>query len=340
MAFNIDMSPLERSSLHTASTLRGLGQGFAEGRKIKQEQNASDVIKGLVSAAAQGDTAAIERLYSVDPITAKQLEQRMQSQQQQASDSRALATVDVIEKMHLAPKDQQEAMFNQFVDDDRFDIDEDDRAYFLDDNARKAVVAQVKGKEYADNFFAPVKKQELGVKDRLAINKDFTSLTKDTKLIRNTAEDLSKLAGMVRDDGNVSGPSSIAMVFKFMKALDPTSVVRESEFATAENSSGVPENVRNIYNKLVNGGKLGAVQVNEFVDTAKGLANSAIDSSTSEVNGFLNTFEGTIPDGFRGKMLNRIPKRFEVKDPVKTKKTVIVNDDGVPEVTVKWSDMP
>jgi len=147
----------------------------------------------------------------------------------------------------------------------------------------------------------------LDAKTRQSINKDFTMLTKDTKLIRNTAQDLEKLSKIK------SGPASIAMVFKFMKALDPTSVVREGEFLTAENSSGVPEKIRNTYNKVMNGEKLGDKQMNEFVNTAKELANSAIDSSTTEVDSFIGTFEDTLPEGFKKGLRGRIPKRFDVK---------------------------
>lgn len=45
----------------------------------------------------------------------------------------------------------------------------------------------------------------------------------------------------------------IALVFSFMKMLDPWSVVRESEFATAENAQGVPQQIINGYNKLLTG---------------------------------------------------------------------------------------
>ena len=150
-------------------------------------------------------------------------------------------------------------------------------------------------------------KPELSISDRSSINKDFTQLTKDTKLIRNTAADLDKLSKIK------SGPASKAMIFKFMKALDPTSVVREGEFATAENSAGIPEALKNTYNKLVEGGRLGPVQVEQFVHTAKELANSAIDSSDTEIKAFIDTFEDTLPSKFKSALMNRIPKRFNFK---------------------------
>lgn len=45
--------------------------------------------------------------------------------------------------------------------------------------------------------------------------------------------------------------ADIGIVFSFMKLLDPTSVVREGEQATARNSPGVPERVRNLWNRAL-----------------------------------------------------------------------------------------
>jgi hypothetical protein len=63
--------------------------------------------------------------------------------------------------------------------------------------------------------------------------------------------------------------SQIALVFSYMKTLDPTSVVRESEYATAENARGVPESVRNQYNKVLQGARLTPKQVDDFVNQGK-----------------------------------------------------------------------
>lgn len=356
MAFNIDMSPLERSSMSVKNALSGVGQVIgdrlaANKQQAEQKQEQGD-IEAFMRQAMSGDPAAFESLMVKSPQAARMVAEHLQNkqatsqgEQEQFKTQMALDTASFVEQMHLAPPEQQEAMFNAAVDDTRFDIDEEDRQYFMDPNARKALIAQVKGDDYAKNFFGKPKEgtkfqqgtgdmsghvfnpddgtfninpelknkleavkanPELSAKDRQSINKDFTQLTKDTKLIRNTAKDLEKLSTIK------SGPASIAMVFKFMKALDPTSVVREGEFMTAENSAGVPEALKNTYNKLMEGGRLGPEQIQQFVTTAKSLANSAIESSNSEVGDFIKTFEDTLPKGFIKALLNRIPKAFEV----------------------------
>jgi hypothetical protein len=147
----------------------------------------------------------------------------------------------------------------------------------------------------------------LDVKDKQSINKDITGLLKDTTLINNTAKDLSAL------QKTGGGPASIAIVFKFMKALDPTSVVREGEFSTAENSAGTPEKIRNYYNKVANGERLGAEQIADFITTAQQLSNSAVASSSTEINNYLSTYEGTLGKEFSSRVLKRIPAMFEMK---------------------------
>jgi len=57
---------------------------------------------------------------------------------------------------------------------------------------------------------------------------------------------------------NPTPAGDLSLIFAYMKMLDPTSVVREGEFATAQNAGSVPDRIINQYNAIVNGGKLGA----------------------------------------------------------------------------------
>lgn len=169
---------------------------------------------------------------------------------------------------------------------------------------------------------------KLEFKDRQSLNKDVTGIIKNTVGIANTAKDLGKLSKIK------SGPSSIALVFKFMKALDPNSVVREGEFATAQNSAGIPESISNIYNKLMKGERLGDVQIGQFVETAEALADEAIESSNQEVGSLLNTFGDTIDDKFKSNIMGRIPKRFKKKEEPGQKPATEQPAQEIPEGTV------
>lgn len=53
-----------------------------------------------------------------------------------------------------------------------------------------------------------------------------------------------------------SGANDIALVFGFMKTIDPTSTVREGEFATAQQTENIPGQVVNMYNRLIETGEL------------------------------------------------------------------------------------
>ena len=148
----------------------------------------------------------------------------------------------------------------------------------------------------------------LGISDRKSINKDITGFIKQAMAIKSAASDLAGLKKLG------TGAASIAAVFKFMKANDPGSTVREGEFATAESSSGVPEAVRNFYNKLITGERVDEGTIQSFIDVSQSLSNSAINASTTMVDGYLNTFEDTLPKSFAGKVRERIPSLFDIKE--------------------------
>lgn len=69
----------------------------------------------------------------------------------------------------------------------------------------------------------------------------------------------------------------LSLIFGYMKMLDPGSVVREGEFATAQNATGVPERITNIYNKVATGERLSSSQRGSFKNQAKGLYASALE---------------------------------------------------------------
>lgn len=73
---------------------------------------------------------------------------------------------------------------------------------------------------------------------------------------------------------NPSAAGDLSLIFAYMKILDPGSVVREQEFANAQNAAGVPDQVRNLYNRALNGQRLNPRQRQDFVNQATGLFQS------------------------------------------------------------------
>lgn len=179
--------------------------------------------------------------------------------------------------------------------------------YVFDPNTGKFTVDQAARQAYIDAKAKQDSGEPLGLKDMVTLNKEISAITKDATMIHRTAQDLERLSQIK------SGPAAISMVYKFMKSLDPTSVVREGEFATAERAAGVPDTVLNYYNRLVNGERLPDSVIADFVSTSKQLANTAVDSAEVEVNDYLNTFGDKFDKGFAERLKGRVPKRFEVK---------------------------
>lgn len=66
-----------------------------------------------------------------------------------------------------------------------------------------------------------------------------------------------------------SAAGDLALVFGLMKVLDPDSVVRESEQATAANARGVPDAVRATWNRVLGGERLTPAQRADFLKTAQ-----------------------------------------------------------------------
>jgi hypothetical protein len=68
-----------------------------------------------------------------------------------------------------------------------------------------------------------------------------------------------------------SAAGDLSLIFAYMKMLDPGSVVREGEFATAQNSAGIPDRIRNVYNKAISGERLAPNQRLDFVKQARAI---------------------------------------------------------------------
>jgi hypothetical protein len=68
-----------------------------------------------------------------------------------------------------------------------------------------------------------------------------------------------------------SAAGDLALIFNYMKILDPGSVVREGEFATAQNSGSIPDRVWSMYNKVLRGERLNENIRKDFVSRSKSL---------------------------------------------------------------------
>jgi len=87
---------------------------------------------------------------------------------------------------------------------------------------------------------------------------------------------------------DASPAGDLALTFSYMKILDPTSTIRESEQASARNARGVPEYVRHAWNNLKKGLTLTPKQREDFRSRAMLMAQPAIAEEQKYVNSFGN----------------------------------------------------
>jgi hypothetical protein len=103
------------------------------------------------------------------------------------------------------------------------------------------------------------------------LRREFTSLP-----IVKSFSDQSTAYGRVMASVNDPSPAGdLALIFNFMKVLDPGSTVREGEFATAANSGGVDDRVRALYNNVTEGTRLAPTQRDDFANRATQLYSNA-----------------------------------------------------------------
>lgn len=148
-------------------------------------------------------------------------------------------------------------------------------------------------------------------KDLLSARAQIAKLKQDMDESPELKKNLNDAYGKLRADGSIkqyqlasgqldqmrevkdlgTAAADIGMIFMFMKALDPTSVVREGEQATAQNATGVPDRIRNLYNNILSGNRLNATQRAEFFEAAEGSVTGLQKKAINVIDSFSDQFE-------------------------------------------------
>ena len=174
-----------------------------------------------------------------------------------------------------------------------------DRAAQASDRAATAAERQVKNDE---RRFA---RESIG--DSSALRKEFDTLpdVKDFNMIRASRQ---QIRGLVLNQEETAG-KDIGIIFSYMKMLDPGSVVREGEYATAQNSGGIPESLRNAYNKAIDGTRLTQGQRLDFAKTAENIYGTRREQYNSLATKYrdLAQRQGTDPDVVARRYVNDKP---------------------------------
>lgn len=117
----------------------------------------------------------------------------------------------------------------------------------------------------------------------------------------------------------------LSLIFAYMKILDPNSVVREQEFANAQNAAGVPDQIRNLYNRVKDGVRLNPEQRKQFLSQAEALFENA-KTNQKQVRGTYSNRakQWGIPENMvldDDPLMVDAPKGPKIGDPVIDKKT-------------------
>jgi hypothetical protein len=116
--------------------------------------------------------------------------------------------------------------------------------------------------------------------------KTFTQEEKIRKEWQGRSKMYSELQGtfntLQASASSANGPGDIALITGFMKMLDPGSVVRETEFATARDTAGLFTQLQNRLEKAENGQLLSPQQRKEYIALSKKYLDSAQAKAAQE----------------------------------------------------------
>ncbi len=102
--------------------------------------------------------------------------------------------------------------------------------------------------------------------------------TRDAKDFSSQNSAMRRIAASAN---NPSAAGDMSLLYGYMKMLDPNSVVRESEFATAAQSGSLPQQIQGAATKILNGQRLTPEQRADFVDRAAKLYAEAKSSNAT-----------------------------------------------------------
>jgi len=126
---------------------------------------------------------------------------------------------------------------------------------------RVQIARAAEARQGADGGMTPQQARQ----QSMALRKEFNSQP-DVKNFNDVATSYDVISTLAK--AKPSAANDLSLIFSYMKMLDPGSVVREGEFANAQNAAGIPDRIRNAYNKAVSGQMLNPKQRGEFTQGA------------------------------------------------------------------------
>lgn len=118
---------------------------------------------------------------------------------------------------------------------------------------------------------AGANEKKLGQDAAFKLNDDYVKDSGDFTKVRDA---YNKIKASANDP---SPAGDLSLLYGYMRLLDPTSTVRESEFATAQQTGNIPTQIVAKYNQLISGeGRLDPTQREDFVNRSEKLYQTAL----------------------------------------------------------------
>lgn len=221
---------------------------------LRGTQNAAAANRGMAMVAGLGQNSLLKGLGQSSANTAQQLSQQAQFGQGQLAQAGGQRAGHVLQKAMQAESQKFHGGENQ-----------------LNRNATRSNLELELGmRQLLAQQKADADKQSDAAKAGNDLRKEFNNLpeVKAFKEVQVAFDKVSK-AGSAK-----SAAGDMAMIFGYMKLLDPGSSVREGEYANAQNAAGVPERIVAMYNRAKNGQLLTPEMRTDFQSQAVQLFNA------------------------------------------------------------------
>lgn len=136
------------------------------------------------------------------------------------------------------------------------------------------------------------KQKEQGMQNTFKMRDDWlkNQTTKNTQTVREAYD-------KIRSAGH-SAAGDMSLIYGLMRMQDPGSTVRESEFANAQHTAGIPEQILNLRNRLLTGQRLTPEQRAAFTNQAARIYGAQKDNQNRFDDEFrrLATQASLVPD--------------------------------------------
>ena len=238
---------------------------------------------GMLAAGAAAQTP--EAVLGVYKIMDSVIQQDIQSQKldrehqiivAKEARSRAQDIIDRYSKLRMSPDTKAKLMqLKAKLEQDKNVLATQQQKEMLKKLIRREVAAGRAASVPAEWLPIVFSEKELGRMDSMR-----SSLEKERKeaKIAPIIDAYRRMNNLVANKKTFTGADDIALVFQFMKTLDPNSVVREGEFKTAEGAGPRATQFARAWNKFYTGGRFAFNDRKAFLGTVKNLVQPALDS--------------------------------------------------------------